>query len=337
MMDLKIGVIGLGVGEQHVLSYQAIPGCDVVAVCDIDPAKLQDVGGRYGVAQRFDDYRRITEDPSIDVVSICTFDEDHAEQAVSAFRHGKHVMIEKPIADSKPRADAVVNAWRKSGRLITSNLVLRASPRFKELKRRVEVGEVGDIFYLEGDYIHQIEHKIVDGWRNRMAFYSPIFGGGIHLIDLIVWLHGTDVVELCAMGSNKTTAAKGGRFDETDVIIMRFEDGCLAKVLVTLVPKHPKFHSLKVFGTKATFVNSLGDGDWYVSDDPADHRPVTEPYPGVEKGDLLPDFIAAIREGRQPKVGAADVFKVMEICLAAQESRATGTFVKPRKHDNIPS
>lgn len=328
--SVRAGVIGLGVGEQHVLSYGAIPGCDVVAVCDTDPVKLREVGERRGIARRHGDYRKITEDPSIDVVSICTFDDDHAEQAVSAFRHGKHVMIEKPIAVTKPQADAVIKAFKESRRLITSNLILRASPRFKRLKERVEAGRLGDLFYLEGDYVHQIEHKVVEGWRGRISFYSPIFGGAIHLIDLVTWLHDKEVVEVAAMGSNKVTGPKGNRFDDTDVIILRFADGCLAKVLVTLVPQHPKFHELRVFGTRATFVNAPGDAEWYDGKDPEFRQAFSDPYPAVEKGDLLPDFIAAIREGREPKVSAGDVFKVMEICLAAQESRATGRFVKPR-------
>lgn len=327
---LKAGVIGLGVGERHVVSYNAIPGCKVVAVCDTDPVKLQEVADRNAVAGRHTDYRRITEDPDIDVVSICTFDDDHAEHAVSAFRHGKHVMIEKPLAVTKAQADAVFAAYRDSGKLVTSNLILRASPRFAMLKRRVVAGDMGNLYYLEGDYIHDIQHKIVNGWRGQISFYSPIFGGGIHLIDLITWLHPAPVTEVCAMGSNKVTGPAGYRFDDTDVVLLRFADGSLAKILVTLVPHHPKFHQLRVFGTRASFINALGDADWHTSDNPDDRQAVTEAYPGMEKGDLLPDFIDAIRAGRQPAIGAAEVFKVMEICLAAQESRASGTFVKPR-------
>jgi predicted dehydrogenase len=328
---LRIGVVGLGVGEQHVIGYKSVPGCEVVSVCDVDEAKLKEVADRQDVAGRHTDYRRVTEDPTIDIVSICTYDDDHAEHTVSALEHGKHVMIEKPIAVTKVQADAVVAAFKKSGRIITSNLILRASPRFKWLKKRVAAGEMGDIFYLEGDYVHQIGHKVTEGWRGRISFYSPIFGGGIHLIDLITWLHPSAVVDVCAMGSQKVTGSKGNNFDDTDVLLLRFADGTLAKVLVTLVPQHPKLHALRVYGTKASFVNALGDADWYESDDPASRQAVTAPYPAIEKGDLIPDFIAAIREGRQPAVNFQDVFDVMEICLAAQESRATGAFVAPRR------
>lgn len=330
MQMLTVGVVGLGVGEQHLASYASIPGCRVKAICDLDEAKLHDVGERYQIKGRHRDYRAVTEDPEIDVVSICTYDDIHAEQTVSAFRHGKHVMVEKPLAVTAEQADEVVRAYVDSGRLVTSNLILRSSPRFAGLKQRIVAGDLGSLTYFEGDYVHHIPHKIVDGWRGQISFYSPIFGGGIHLIDLVRWLADEEVVEVAAMGSQKATASTGYRFDDTNVLLLRFASGALAKVCVTLVPKHPFFHALRVFGSKATFENRLGDAVLYHGEDPAMAEPITEAYPGYRKGDLLPDFIAAIRGNRQPPVSARDVFNVMDICLAAQQSRADGVFVPLR-------
>ncbi|MDA0341071.1 MAG: Gfo/Idh/MocA family oxidoreductase, partial [Proteobacteria bacterium] len=95
---LRAGVVGLGVGEQHLLGYNAIEGVEVTDICDIDPEKLAEVGERNQVSGRHTDYRRVTENPDIDVVSIASHDDHHVEQAISAFRHGKHVMLEKPVA-----------------------------------------------------------------------------------------------------------------------------------------------------------------------------------------------------------------------------------------------
>jgi predicted dehydrogenase len=328
MTVIRAGVIGLGVGERHAAAYAAIPGCRLEAVCDVDETRLREAGTRLGVGRCHADYRAITEDPSIDVVSICSYDDVHAEQAVSALRHGKHVMIEKPVAQTREEAGAVVAAWRASGRLITSNLILRRSPRFIEVKRRIDAGEMGDVYLLEGDYIHNVDHKLASGWRGRLRHYSPILGGAIHLIDLMWWLKGSRIVRVAALGTRKNADKTGFRFDDTDLVIMEFEDGALAKSLVTLTPHHPKYHALRVFGDQATFVNRIGDGDWYGGTEGEHHTPVTEAYPGMEKGDLLPDFIDAIRSGREPVVGAGDVFHIMNVCLAAEESRRAGRFVE---------
>jgi len=317
---LRAGVIGLGVGEKHVESYQGIDGVEVVAVCDLDPERLREVADRRGVPERHTDARAITEHPDLDVVSICSYDDRHAEQAISAFRHGKHVMVEKPVALHRADAEAVLRAWQDSGKLITTNLILRATPRFVELRRRIQAGELGEIFHIEGDYIHEILWKITEGWRGKMDFYCVTYGGGIHLIDLICWLIDDAIVEVASMGNDLSTRGSGYRGDDTIVNLFKFERGATGKTLTTFGPQRTKFHALNVYGTKGTFVNDRGDAHLHWSDRPEDVETVTTPYPGTRKGDLLPQFVEAIRTGKEPNVGARDVFRAMDVCFAAWEA-----------------
>ena len=72
---IRAGVIGLGVGEAHIRSYQAIEGVEVAAICDIDPDRLATIGDRYEIARRSADFRSVTEHPDIDVVSVCSYDD----------------------------------------------------------------------------------------------------------------------------------------------------------------------------------------------------------------------------------------------------------------------
>ena len=321
---LRAGVVGLGVGERYLVSYARIPGVEVHAVCDLDDERLARVAREHEVAHKSSDYRRVTEDPDIDLVSICSYDDSHVEQAISAFRHGKHVMIEKPIALYRQDAEALLRAQQDSGKFITSNLILRESPRFKELKQQIEAGDFGEIFAVEGDYVHDILWKITRGWRGKMAYYSTIFGGGIHLIDLMRWLIGQEVVEVCGMGNKVLTRDTDYRFDDTFMNVFRFAGGALGKCLSTFGPQHTKFHALKVYGTKRTFVNDTPDAKMFDGDQPENQHAVTTPYPGMRKGDLLPEFVEAIRAGQEPNVGTRDVFRVMDICFAASEAVAKG-------------
>jgi UDP-N-acetyl-2-amino-2-deoxyglucuronate dehydrogenase len=325
---IRVGVIGLGVGERHLVGFRQVPGVDVKAICDIDADKLTDVGDRRRGAERHSDYRAITEDPDIDVVSVCSYDDAHAEQCISAFHNGKHVMVEKPVALSRDDAAAVLRAQQDSGCLITSNLVLRASPRFKELREQIASGQFGDIVCIEGDYLHEILWKITRGWRGRMDFYCTVFGGGIHLIDLMRWLVGQEVVEVCGMGNKIFTRDSDYRFDDTFVNLLRFDGGTIGKSMSTFGPRRTKFHSLNVYGTKKTFVNDIPNARIFDGDQPENEHPVTTPYPGMEKGDLIPEFIAAVRQGREPNIGAKDVFRVMDICFSAWESVQSGRTVK---------
>jgi UDP-N-acetyl-2-amino-2-deoxyglucuronate dehydrogenase len=317
---IRAGVIGLGVGEQHIKSYQAIPGCEVVAVCDINPDQLKEVADRRKISGRHTDYRHITEHPDIDVVSICSYDDSHAEQAISAFKSGKHVMLEKPVALHRADAERILRAQQDSGKLITSNLILRRSPRFVEVREMVQNGDFGDIFHIEGDYIHQILWKFTEGWRGKMDFMSTFYGGGIHLVDLMRWIKGKEISEVCSLGSDILTRNSGYRFPDTISALMQFDDGATAKCTAMVGPQRTKFHSLNIYGSKATFVNDIPEGKFFTSDDSADERKVTTSYPGMNKGDMLPELVNAIRTGGRPEVDEIDIFRVMDVCFAVNDA-----------------
>jgi UDP-N-acetyl-2-amino-2-deoxyglucuronate dehydrogenase len=318
--SIKAGVIGLGVGEQHVKSYQAIPGCEVLAVCDINPKQLGNVADRRKVRERYTDYRKITEHPDIDVVSICSYDDNHAGQAISAFENGKHVMIEKPVALNRMDAERILRAQQDSGKLITSNLILRRSPRFVEIRDMVQSGTFGEIFHIEGDYLHQILWKFTEGWRGKMNFASTFYSGGIHLVDLIRWIMGTEIREVCAVGNNIMTRGSNYGYPDTITSLMEFEGGATAKCTAMVGPQRTKFHSLNVYGSKATFANDIPDGKLFTSDDPADEQKITTPYPGMNKGDMLPELINAIRTGGKSDVNEIDIFRVMDVCFAVNDA-----------------
>ena len=284
---IRAGVIGLGVGEQHALAYQALPGVELRAVADIDPIHLDGVANRLGVARRFTEWRKVTEDPDIDVVSICSWDDAHAEQAISAFENGKHVMVEKPLCLNRQDAERVLRAQQDSGKRITSNLILRRYPIFDELQRSIKAG-VYRVFCIEAMYVHDILWKLTHGWRSRMPGYSVTYGGGVHMIDLIRWLIGEEVREVESISEGIATTSH----------ILEFQSGLIGKVLATFDGGHFAHH-LTVYGT-----------NFIQHDGPA----------RVSKGALIPGFIAAIRENREPEVSARDVFRVMDICFACVEA-----------------
>ena len=320
MKKLKIGVIGLGVGEAHIKSYRNIPSTEVVSICDLDKERLEKIGNYYDISARFQDSIRITEDPEIDVVSICSYDNFHAAQLLSAFNNGKHVMAEKPIVLFKSEAEKVVRAWQDSKCKLTSNLILRQSPRFKKIKQMIRANEFGDIYHIEGDYLHNILYKIVDGWRGKMPFYSTVYGGGIHLLDLMCWLIEDKVIEVCSMGNNILTKNSNFKYPEIITALLKFKNGATGKSTSTYGPQRTKFHSLNIYGTKKTFVNHTKNAEIYSGDKDKDCKIDSTSYPGFEKGDLLPEFISAIIEGKEPEVSGKDVFRVMDVCFAIWES-----------------
>ena len=317
---LKIGVIGLGVGEQHVIGYQRIPNVEVTDICDIDPSVLKIVGDRNDVPNRHQNYKQITENPNIDVVSIASYDNCHAIQAISAFENGKHVMIEKPLALNRHEAETILRAQQDSGRFLSSNLVLRKSPRFQELKNWIAKGYFGEIVTIEGDYLHQILWKLTQGWRGEMEFYCVTYGGGIHMIDLMRWLLDEEIVEVCGMSNKKLTRGSKFNFDDTVTNLLKFKSGTVGRTTSNLGAQRPQIHGLSVYGTEKSFINDTPHAKLFHGDNSEDIEIVETNYPGIDKFGLLPDFISSIRSGDEPEVSAKDVFRVMDICFACYES-----------------
>ena len=78
----------------------------------------------------------------------------------------------------------------------SSNLILRYTPRFANLKQKLEASELGKIYLMEASYDYGRIHKIISGWRGEIPFYSVMHGGGIHLIDLLLWLTNQKIIEV---------------------------------------------------------------------------------------------------------------------------------------------
>ena len=317
---LKVGVIGLGVGEAHIKSYKKIKNVEVTSICDIDQKKLNIIKNKFKIPYTYTDSKKITENKDIDLVSICSYDNFHYSQLISSFKNGKHVMVEKPVVLYKRQAEKVIKAWKDSKCYITSNLILRQSPRFKNLKKNIENKKFGEIYHIEGDYLHNILHKIIDGWRGKMSFYSTVYGGGIHLIDLMRWLIKDEVKEVSSVGNNILTHNTGYKYLETVCALFKFKGGATGKSLSTYGPQRTKFHSLNVYGTKKTFVNHTSNAEIFSGDMEKNKIFDKSLYPGFEKGDLLPEFVDCILKNKQPEVSGSDIFRVMDVCFAIMES-----------------
>ena len=125
--SLKVGVIGLGVGQAHIKSYKKIKNVNVVSICDLNKKRLIEMKEKYDIPNISKNYKEITENKEIDVVSICSYDNYHAEQIISCLRNGKHVMVEKPAVLHPLEAEQVIKEIQNSKLFITSNLILRKS------------------------------------------------------------------------------------------------------------------------------------------------------------------------------------------------------------------
>lgn len=297
-----------------------------MALCDTDEAPLAAALARVPGARGTCVPEEVLDAPDVDVVAVASYDDCHHAQVLRALRNGKHVFVEKPLCQYRQEAEEIRAALRAKPQVrLTSNLILRRSPRFRHLKALADEGALGTPYYLEGDYNYGRLPKLTDGWRGRLPFYSVVGGGGVHVIDLMLWVIGLPVVEVEAWGNRIASGGTRFHFDDLVVVLLRFASGAIGKVAVNMGCVHPHFHPFVVYGTRGSFVNGRDTAWLYTSRDPAvAPTSLSDPYPGVHKGALAHDFVDTILHGTPPVVSPDDVFRAMAVVLAADESLASG-------------
>lgn len=323
---ISAGIVGLGVGERHIDGYETHPDCRVTALADFCAEKRADVLTRYPDRTMHGNASAVLDNPDIDVVSIATWDNFHFEQVRQALLNDKHVFVEKPLVLRADHAREIRQILRDRPHLkISSNLILRRCPRFLWLREQIRSGRFGTLFHLDTSYQYGRIHKLLSGWRGEVDDYSLVLGGAVHLIDLVMWLTGKRPVRVQAMGNRIATADSAFRnFDLVRANLM-FDDGMIASIGCNGGCVHPHYHKLEVYGTDATFVNGLERAFVYRVRNPETPPEVVDAaYPGVDKGDLLADFVDAIIEDREPEVSVEDVFDAISVCFAIEHAAHSG-------------
>lgn len=328
MRRLRTAVIGLGVGEAHAEAYAAHPQCDLVVVCELSAEKLERAARRFPGVRTTDDAGAVLADPTIDLVSIASFDDAHFEQAVRGLEAGKHIFVEKPLCRSVDELRALRSVWERSRTAVGSNLVLREAPLYAWVAAAARRGELGRIYAFDGDYLYGRIEKVATGWRKDVDQYSVMQGGGIHLIDLMLWITGERPVSAFALGSRIATAETAFRYQDMIAASYRFTSGLVGRVTANFGCVHPHQHVVRVFGTAATFLHDDRGPRLRTSRDPTDAgQPLHLAAEPARKGALLSRFVDAILRGRYSEADLRRELDVVSVAVAADEAVRSGSEV----------
>ena len=150
---VKIGIIGTGwIAESHISSYKKMPDVEIVAMADLVPGKAEAFAKKFEIENcRFyeNDEALLAAEKDLDGVSICTYNGTHASCAIHALNAGVNVMLEKPFTVTLDEAVQVMRAEKKSGKILTIGFQPRMSENMKLIKKIVDSGELGKIYYLQ--------------------------------------------------------------------------------------------------------------------------------------------------------------------------------------------
>ncbi len=260
MRKVRVGLVGCGGnGQSFMKNYQDCPTSELVAICDLLPERLKAAGDRLKVAKRYATVDQMLAGEDLDCVSIHTSDPFHCEPFVKAMDAGKHVFVEKPFGNSVSDVETMVAAARRSDCKTMVGQILRFNPFFAKVKELADSGALGQIFYLEADYIHNLFVQAAPERFNPaigMNWYLekeiPIVGGGVHEFDLLRWFSKSNAVEV--MGFGNSIAFPAMKNPDCQAAVFKMDTGAVAKVTALYGPVGPRpdFRNLEVYGTKGT-------------------------------------------------------------------------------------
>ena len=203
---LRIGIIGTGMiaTSGHMPAWRDLPDdVEIVAVADVLADRASLIAEQESIPHAYGNWQKMLGEQELDIVSVCTPNAYHREQAVAALQAGAHVLCEKPVATSSEDAAAMFDAAEAVGKVLLVGQSSRFRSRSMAAKEIVESGKLGEIYFAETFFLRR---RGVPKWGQfHMKAHSgggPVYDLGVHAIDLLYWL----------MGNPKALAVSGATY-----------------------------------------------------------------------------------------------------------------------------
>jgi predicted dehydrogenase len=333
---LKVGVVGCGVGKNHVAGYRELPELfSVEAICDLDRAKAEQLIGEDGVAEALTVFETLI-GRDLDIVDVCTPSALHFEQARAALLAGKHVVVEKPFASSLAEADALATLERQAGRRVCPIFQYRFGRGVSQLLHLRDKGLVGKCYTA----------TVETHWRRPSAYYANPWRGrwagelggclvthAIHNHDLLSYVLGP------VRSVYARTATRVNRIETEDcaAAVLEMADGSFATLSVTLGAEEDMsrlrfcFEGLTAESSHSPY--NPGTAPWrFVAADPERQAAIDAALDEVPSGPerYAGQFLrlhGALTEGGPLPVSIEDARQSLELITAAYHSARTGAAV----------
>ena len=304
---MKIALAGAGAfGIKHLDGLQLIDGVEVVSLVGRELEKTQAVAAKYGIRHVTTDLAESLAVDGLDAVILCTPTQMHAAQAIQCLDAGKHVQVEIPLCDSLADGQAVVAKQRETGLVAMCGHTRRFNPSHQWVRKRIQAGEF------------TIQQMDVQTYFFRRTNTNAL-GQPRSWTDHLLWHHAAHTVDLFAYQTGSPIVAahalQGPIHPELGIAMdMSIQLKTASEAICTL---SLSFNNEGPFGT---FFRYIGDTGTYIAryddlvtgnDEVVDVSQVDVSMNGIELQDR--EFVAAIREGREPNSSVAQVLPCYEV------------------------
>jgi UDP-N-acetylglucosamine 3-dehydrogenase len=238
MKKLGVAVIGTGFwGRNHARVFSELPNTELVAVCDMNYERVKSAAEKFEV-EGYVKSGKMLKREDIEAVSICTWATKLAAEAMKALKAGKHVFVEKPMANTVQNAKKIVDLAEKNGRHLTVGFIERFNPGVQRVKNAIEKGEIGMPVSATA--------KRVSQWPERIGDVGVVKDTAIHDIDIIRYLFAQDPIAVYAKSGN----LRHKKFEDYAQIMLTFEGGKTAFLEANWLTPY-KIRNLSVTGSEA--------------------------------------------------------------------------------------
>ncbi len=189
---LKAGVVGCGgiANGKHLPAIKKIPEVEIIAFCDIIKERAVKAAKEYGAegAKVYTDYKKMIDEEKFDIVYVLTPNKSHSPISVYALEHDCHVMCEKPMAKTYADALKMLEAAKKTGKILTIGYQSRFRQDSIYLKKACERGDLGEVYFAKA---HAVRRRAVPTWgvflNEEEQGGGPLIDIGTHALDLTLW------------------------------------------------------------------------------------------------------------------------------------------------------
>ena len=179
---VKVAVIGAGRwGSEHLRTYASLPNVEVVAVADNAPERAEQAAKSFGIPHWYTRYEDLCMLEEVQAVSVVTPESDHLRPVLAAAKAGKHILIEKPVAENIAEVQTMIDAAGSGGVILMPGHICLFEMRYALVKEQLEHGKLGRVVSIQARRNRTKEN------RRLYERAHPVFAAGIHDIDLLLW------------------------------------------------------------------------------------------------------------------------------------------------------
>lgn len=331
---LRVGVIGAGIAQRHLVGYNWNKELfEVPVLCSLDEDRGRQAVADYGVGEFTSNVETLFERDDLDIIDVCTPPDSHFELSRRAIEAGKHVICEKPLFGSIADVDRMAGIVAGTDRKFMPIFQYRYGTGLQKLKRLIELGLTGKPFlttiethWWRGPAYYEVPWR--GKWQSELG--GGLLGHAIHAHDMLNYVHGA-CAEVFAYGA---TLVNPIEVEDTMALSVRMQNGSLAALSMTLGSRKEisrlRFCFADMVAESILEPYTMGRDPWtFIAGEPehqaridaalADYEVKEDGY--TRQFEL---FHHAIVEGGEPPVTLQDARNSLELVTAAYHSQRTG-------------